>query len=63
MSVTSLGANSLDSSCIIAKPPIAYKAPPKVTKLMELLSWGNSGIISHLKVESKTEVKHTLEVL
>ena len=34
----------------MAKPPMAYRDPAKLTKLMELLSWGNSVITSHLGI-------------
>lgn len=38
----------------MAKPPMAYRDPARLTKLMELLSWGNSVITSHLGIIEKT---------
>lgn len=47
-SVTSVGATSLLSVWTMAKPPTAYSEPPLLTRLTELLSWGNSVKGSHL---------------
>lgn len=42
----------------MAKPPMAYRDPARPTKLMELLSWGNSVITSHLGIfENRVNVK------
>lgn len=48
MSMISLGAHSLSSFSTMAKPPIAYSSPPQLTRLTELLSWGNSVKGDHL---------------
>lgn len=49
MSMISLGAHSLSSFSTMAKPPTAYNAPPQLTRLTELLSWGNSVKGDHLQ--------------
>lgn len=51
-SVTSVGATSLFSVSTMAKPPTAYREPPLLNRLMELLSWGNSVKGSHLRRNS-----------
>ena len=48
-SVTSVGATSLFSIWIMAKPPTANRAPPVLTRFTELRSWGNSVKGSHLR--------------
>lgn len=48
-SVTSVGATSLFSIWTMAKPPTAYREPPLLSRLTELLSWGNSVKGSHLR--------------
>lgn len=45
----SLGAHSLLSFSTMAKPPTAYSSPPQLTRLTELLSWGNSVKGDHLQ--------------
>lgn len=49
MSMISMGAHSLFSISTMAKPPMAYSSPPQLTRLTELLSWGNSVRGDHLK--------------
>lgn len=49
MSMISLGAHSLFSFSTMAKPPTVNSSPPQLTRLTELLSWGNSVKGDHLQ--------------
>lgn len=44
----SLGAHSLFSFSAMVKPPTVNNWPPQLTRLTELLSWGNSVKGDHL---------------
>lgn len=56
-SVTSVGATCLSSIWIIAKPPTAYREPLLLTRLTELLSWGNSVKGSHLRRPRRSSLR------
>lgn len=47
-SLSSVGTSSPDSISTVAKPPIMYRVPARLTRLTELRSWGNSVKASHL---------------
>lgn len=48
-SVTSAGTTSLLSFWMMVKPPTAYRDPSLLSRFTELLSWGKSVNVSHLR--------------
>lgn len=48
MSLSSVGTNSPDSVSSVAKPPMAYRVPARLTRLSELRSWGKASKGAHL---------------
>lgn len=48
MSLSSVGTNSPDSVSSVAKPPMAYRVPARLTRLSELRSCGKASKGAHL---------------